>query len=650
MPCMIQDIDEMLGRILQVRHFVVDEDLEKWLSMAKANKQTLDQFLIQHNIFDRRNLLKILENHFFVPSCDFSACSVDHALAAKLPENIATQYHVFPVEMKDDGVKIAFANPDDKSARQSVQGIYQKEIFRIVALPSDIEQTIKSYYSSKKEAIKNSAPATDQHSSRMSPEAHLQLKKKLREKLIYKPPVEIVDTLLDSAIDSQASDIHLQPAENELVTRFRLDGVLYHVASISKDTEPAVISRVKILAGMDVAEHRLPQDGRFAIDKGSDNIDLRVSLLPSQFGEKIVIRLLRKQTDLFNLDKLQMPEAIKEAYNEALISPQGFFLVTGPTGSGKTTTLYATLNSLDHESDNIVTLEDPIEYNLQGMTQVQIHEEIGLTFASGLRCILRQDPDVILVGEIRDSETVEIACRAALTGHKVFSTLHTNDACQAITRLLELGTPAFLIAATLKGVIAQRLVRIICPKCKEKYKPSEIELAILGHPEITELHRGRGCDYCNWTGYRGRKAIYEYLKITEDMHRLIIDRASPYVIKHAAQKAGMLTLKDFAKLDVIKGITTVDEIQRTILSTQDQEQLCPKCMHIVSFEFSVCPYCHNPLREKCENCGQIADPSWDACPNCGHVFEREWKKRYCRNCLAPVPPEWDTCRYCGGRL
>jgi type IV pilus assembly protein PilB len=647
---MIQSTDNILGRILVVRQFITDEDFKKWSSEAQSNKIDLDQVLMQENIFERNKLLKILENHYFVSSCDFQERSFDQDLAVKIPEKVAREHFVFPVGNKNGAIEIAFANPDDKRALESVERVYQKEIIRLVALPSDLTNAIDKYYAMKEEALKANQKIVAAHNQKQSITAHLQVKQYLKSHLLSKSPVEIVDTILGAAIDNRASDIHLQPAASELVVRFRLDGILYNVATISKELLAPVISRVKILAGMDVAEHRLPQDGRHAIEKGADSLDLRVSLLPSQFGEKIVIRLLRKQIDLFVLDNLQMPDAILEAYQDAINNPQGFFLVTGPTGSGKTTTLYATLNSLDRESDNIVTLEDPIEYNLIGITQVQIHEDIGMTFASGLRSILRQDPDVILVGEIRDSETVEIACRAALTGHKVFSTLHTNDACQAITRLTELGTPVFLIAATLKGVIAQRLVRVICPKCKEKYSPNAIELAILGHPEVTTLYRGKGCEYCDWTGYRGRKAIYEYFKITEDIHRLIIERASPYVIKHTAQKNGMLTMKDFAKLDVIKGITTVEEIQRTILANQDQEQLCPKCMHIVSFEFTVCPFCHNQLREKCEHCGQVADPNWEACPNCGHVFEREWQKKYCKNCLAPVPPEWDVCGYCGGQL
>jgi type IV pilus assembly protein PilB len=647
---MIQEIETVFSRILVVRQFITNEELHKWQTISTAENVELDFILLREKVFERGKLLKILENHYFVASCDFQSRQLDHELAAEFPEKIARKHLVFPIEKKGGAIEVAFANPDDKQAQEIVRRQFQKEIIRLVALPSDLKNIIDIYYKTKDEAIFAKKAEAIAEKAPTAAAAHSQIKQYLTDKVKGKSPVEIVDNIIIAAIDSRASDIHLQPAENETAVRFRLDGILYTVATVSKELSPAVLSRTKILAGMDVAEHRLPQDGRYTINKGIDSLDFRISLLPSQYGEKIVIRLLRKQTELFVLDNLQMPAAIREAFQEVIKTPQGFFLVTGPTGSGKTTTLYAALNSLDHESDNIITLEDPIEYSLVGMTQVQIHEEIGMTFASGLRSILRQDPDVILVGEIRDSETVEIACRSALTGHKVFSTLHTNDACQAITRLIELGTPAFLIAATLKGVLAQRLVRVTCPKCKEGYHPNEFELAILGHPEITELYRGVGCKACNWTGYKGRKAIYEYFKVTEDIHRLIIERASPYVIKHTAQKNGMLTMKDFAKQDVLNGITTVEEIQRTILSDQQQEQLCSKCMHTVSFEFSVCPYCQNPLREKCENCGQVADPNWEACPNCGHIFEREWQKRYCKGCLAPVPPEWDVCGYCGAQL
>ena len=328
----------------------------------------------------------------------------------------------------------------------------------------------------------------------------------------------------------------------------------------------------------------------------------------------------------------------------------GISVLVGPTGSGKSTTLYATLNAIDREVVNVVTLEDPIEYQLPQITQVQINEDAGMTFASGLRSILRQDPDVILVGEVRDRETVEIACRAALTGHKVFSTIHANDTCQVVTRLIDMGTAPYLITATLKGVLSQRLVRTLCERCKVTYQATETELAILGYPKIEKLHRGKGCVHCSETGYRGRMALYEYLRIEDNLHRLIIDRASPYTIRHAAQRNGMVLMADFAKRAVLEGITTVAEIQRAVLADEAKEQLCHNCQRVVNLDFAVCPFCQHILKEKCHSCGSPVEAGWEACPNCGDEIEREWKKVHCRHCLAPVDPHLGSCPYCGGGL
>ena len=649
---MTTSVNNNLARILTVRQFLTDEDQNKWIAQAETEQLELDQILLNQNVFGRKQLLKILENHFFVPSCDLSVRTFDPKLAQQFPEKLARRHLVFPLDKKDDSIRIMFANPDDKKAREAVERIYQKEIVRVVALPSDLINTIEDFYAEKQssQTVQSDRQENQQADFKLSRGIRAKVSRLLADKIEGKSQVDIVNEVLAAAIKNRATDIHLQPSEKELNIRFRLDGVLHTVARLPVEIAPAVISRVKVLSNMDLAEHRLPQDGRHSIERPTESLDLRVSLLPSQFGEKIVIRLLRKHEDLFVLDNLQMPRDVRTDYQDLLQSPQGFFLVTGPTGSGKTTTLYATLNSINNEADNVVTLEDPIEYSFNGLTQVQIREDIGLTFASGLRSILRQDPDVVLVGEIRDKETADIACRAALTGHKVFSTLHTNDACQAITRLLDLGTPAFLIAATLRGVLAQRLVRIICFNCRESYQPSELELMTIGRPDVKELFRGRGCEHCNYTGYRGRKAIFEYFQVSEDVHRLIIERASPYVIRHFAKKSGMRTMRDYAIADAIRGVTSLEEIQRTVLFSQEQEQLCPNCMQTVSLEFSICPFCQNPLRERCENCGQVADPNWEACPNCGHQFEREWEKKYCQNCLAPVKTEWESCAYCGAEL
>jgi type II secretory ATPase GspE/PulE/Tfp pilus assembly ATPase PilB-like protein len=463
-------------------------------------------------------------------------------------------------------------------------------------------------------------------------------------------PIKAADQILRFTAERGATDIHLQRDDHGLKIRLRTDGLLHTVATLPAAAAPPLISRMKVLASMDIAERRLPQDGRFTMHLDREDLDVRVSSLPSQFGEKIVIRLLRKSTQLLQLDNLQLPPAIREAYQDAIDSATGFFLVTGPTGSGKTTTLYATLNALDRESLNITTLEDPIEYSLPGLTQVQIREDIELSFASGLRSILRQDPDVILVGEIRDLPTVEIACRAALTGHKVFSTLHTNDACQAVTRLLDMGVAPHLIAATLRGVLAQRLVRKICPECRTDYAPNETERAVLGHPPLDRLQYGQGCAACAGSGYRGRVAVFEYFRVDEPLRRLIMDRASPYALRHAAARNGMVNMAEFARRAALDGVTTVAEIQRAVLADDGKDQFCSDCQRTISIDFSVCPFCKHVLKGKCQNCAAPIEANWQACPSCGEALARDWERIYCRHCLAPVQPAWSECHYCGGEL
>lgn len=460
----------------------------------------------------------------------------------------------------------------------------------------------------------------------------------------------VVDEILKAAIRHGVTDVHVEPRKSGLVIRFRLDGILHVAATHPESAKAAVISRLKILAGMNIAEHRVPQDGRASIDVGKVSTDLRVSTLPSQFGEKVVIRLLRKDASLLDLARLKMPDAVRHRYQDALETPMGFFLVTGPTGCGKTTTLYATLNAVDSRSTNVITLEDPIEYSLEQVTQVPINEEQGLTFASGLRSILRQDPDVVLVGEVRDVETVEIAFRAALTGHKVFSTLHTNDACQAVTRLLDMGSSPYLIAATLRGVLAQRLIRVICDACREPYEANQSELALLGYPTIDRLHRGAGCERCNHTGYRGRVALFEYLRVDETIHRLILERASHLAVRHAAERAGMATMGEYGKKAVLDGRTTVAELQRVLLGNETQEQLCEGCQRVVGMDYVVCPFCQHRLTEVCTKCKASLDAHWEACPSCGQTIERVQDTVYCPTCVAPVDPHADSCPYCGGLL
>jgi len=639
-----------LAQIISDRQLLPSVQTEQWLRQAASEGSFLEQILIREKVFSRAQLLELLENHYFCPSLDLENLAFNANVLGLVPQQLAKRHLLLPVESDGVNLKVVLADPDDQKAYEAVQSSSRHQVLRLVGLRHELKRLIDEHYTRyQRELAPGSSKVTKAAETDMVTNSAARTSSVIRMlDLKGKQPVAVVEAVVDAAARWEASDIHIQPGENDLVIRFRMDGILHTVARLPKESISGVTSRIKVLGEMDVADRRLPQDGRHTLQRGPDIFDLRISCLPAQFGEKIVIRLLSKNVKLLSLENLMMPAAVRRFYQEIIDHPQGFYLVTGPTGSGKTTTLYATLNEVDRESVNVITLEDPIEYSLEKLTQVEIHEEIGLTFAAGLRSILRQDPDVILVGEMRDLETVAIACRAALTGHKVLSTLHTNDTAQAITRLLDMGTPPYLITATLRGVLAQRLVRRNCTECAQTFPISETEWAVLGYPKIKELQRGVGCEHCSYSGYHGRIAIFEYLRIESDMHRLILDRASPYTLRHFAQRKGMLLMADFAKRAVLEGKTTVSEIQRAVLTEENKEQLCSNCQRVVNLDFTICPFCQHVLKEKCGGCGNPVEASWEACPICGKEVDREWKRRHCRHCLAPVESACDHCPYCGG--
>ncbi|HEU4402085.1 MAG TPA: ATPase, T2SS/T4P/T4SS family [Candidatus Polarisedimenticolia bacterium] len=646
--------EDPLARILVERQLLPPVDTAELLRRARSENRFLEDLLTQEKLFTRAQLLEILENHYFCPSIDVRRQPFDVAVLRLVPRRLAERHLILPVSTDDESVKIAHSDPDDSRARDAIAPFLRRPVVKMVALRTDLRETIERHYSRLARELgtadgRRATPRIAAEGAATGPVSQTEAgAKDLLVNLDPGDPVALVTRVIEEAERSGATDIHLEQREEDLTIRFRLDGILKTMARLPKEIGAVVTSRLKVMGQMDISERRVPQDGRHTVRRGETLLDLRLSSLPSQFGEKIVIRLLRKNTSLLNLDNLKMPPAVRKLHEEMIKSPMGFFLVTGPTGSGKTTTLYSTLMSLDLETTNIVTLENPIEYSIKGITQVQIQEAAGLTFASGLESILRQDPNVILVGEIRDGKTVEIACRAALTGHKVFSTLHTNDACQAITRLLDMGCLPYLITATVRGVLAQRLVRVICESCVEGYEASESEITILGYPETRTLHRGAGCARCHGTGYFGRRAVFEYLRLEDNLHRLILERASPYAIRQAAQRNGMILMSEFAKKAVLAGTTTVAEVQRVLLSDEGREQLCRKCQRVVSLDFAVCPYCQQVLKENCGQCRKTIEPGWEVCPSCGHDIERTWERIYCRRCMAPLEQEGGACPYCGG--
>jgi len=642
--------NDALATVLIERKLLPAPEVDHWIRKAEAEQCFLEEVLTRENALTRERLLEILENHFFCPSANLHEWSYDPSLLKLIPHKLAVRHLIFPVGTEGEHLKVAFADPDNGAARRAVSQMLLRPVTRMVALRHELLDVIRRAYPRLAEELaaadRRDAPAGKPPAAPASRPAS----PPLQSVLAVQDAVQLVDRMIDTADQQGATDIHIEPGEQDIGVRLRLDGLLCLAARLPKELGPPLVSRIKVLSQMDISERRLPQDGRLTVKRDSHLLDLRVSSLPSQFGEKIVLRLLRKKTDLLVLENLKMPPGVRKLHEEMIRSPTGLFLVVGPTGSGKTTTLYSTLQALDKEVLNIVTLEDPIEYSLPGIIQVQTNETAGLTFNVGLEAFLRQDPDVILVGEIRDMGTVETACRAALTGHKVFSTLHTNDAAEAITRLLDMGCLPYLISATLRGVLAQRLVRVICTHCKEAYSANETERAVLGYPAVTELQRGRGCQECQHTGYKGRTAIFEYLRIGDNLHRLILDRASAYSIRQVAQRNGMVPMAEFAKRAVLDGLTTVAEVQRVLLADEGKEQLCRGCQRVVSNEFSVCPFCQHVLKESCPECKSPIEPTWDACPRCGHGIEREWQKLYCRNCAAPLDRRWGACPYCGGDI
>jgi type IV pilus assembly protein PilB len=638
---------DALARVLVERELLPASEVERWLRLAATERCFLEQILTREQVLPRARLLEILENHFFCPAADLGEEAYDPALLKLIPQRFAERHLVFPIGSDGDRLKIAFADPDNAPARRAVSQMLLRPVVRMVALRHELHELIQRAYP----RLAAELAAADQRAAAAAPAAAAQARTAvppLRLSFNATDAVRVVDQLLDSADKRGATDVHFEHAEDEMVVRFRIDGLLQEATRVPKELATTVVSRIKILAEMDISEKRLPQDGRMTVKRDDHLLDLRASSLPSQFGEKLVLRLLRKQTTLLDIENLKMPPAVRALHEEMIRSPAGLFLVTGPTGSGKTTTLYSTLKALDRGVLNVVTLENPIEYSLPGITQCQIHEAAGMTFEVGLETILRQDPDVILVGEIRDAGTVETACRASLTGHKVFSTLHTNDAAEAVTRLLDMGCLPYLIAATVRGVLAQRLIRVICGACKEPYTPNPSELAVLGHPPISTLQRGAGCPECDDTGYKGRMALFEYLRVGEHLHRLILERASTYTIRHAAERNGLVPMAEFAKRAVIEGVTTVAEIQRVLLADDGKERLCQGCQRVVSSEFAVCPFCQHVLKETCGHCEAPVEGNWDACPRCGHGIDREWQRLYCRHCVAPIERAGGACPYCGG--
>lgn len=555
-----------LGELLVKENLITPEQLKKALEEAKGTGGRLGESLAKLGILDETELADFLSKHYKIPSINLEEFEIDPEILKLVSQEVCEKHTIIPVNRAGQTLIIATADPSNIFVADDIKFLTGYNVEMVVAPESQIKKAIERYYGKQaSDSVMNEVmqELSDAEIESVSEEEDIDVKD-LEKQTQDAPIVKLVNHILTDAIQKGASDIHVEPYEKFFRIRYRVDGVLHEVMQPPLKFKNAVISRLKIMSSLDIAERRVPQDGRIKLRVKDKEVDFRVSTLPTLFGEKVVLRILDKSNLQLDLTKLGFEEEQLKLFREAINQPYGMVLVTGPTGSGKTTTLYSALMELNQVTDNISTAEDPVEYNLPGINQVQINEEVGLNFASALRAFLRQDPDIILVGEIRDFETAEIAVKAALTGHLVLSTLHTNDAPSSITRLLNMGVEPFLVTASVNAVVAQRLVRKICTNCKVEADVSPKVLIEMGmDPEEAQevtCYKGAGCEKCNNKGYKGRLALYEIMPLWEELKEMILNGASAGELKKEAVRLGMSTLRMSGLKKIKEGLTTTDEV------------------------------------------------------------------------------------------
>src|SRR5213595_1318773 len=535
------------------------------LTEAQQNGKTIVQAMVDGGFMDEAGFYRIVAQGIGAEFIDLNDKGIGSGVVKIVPAGLARLHRALPVELVDGTLRVALADPLEPSTAEDLRFALGRDIEVVVAPVEQIEDRIKIFYgsdtSSMEEVLKQLGEVGELMQLREGDGAT-----GAEAEASATPIIRFVDLILYQAIQDRASDIHFEPFENEFKIRYRVDGALYEMAPPPRHLALPVVSRVKVMANMNIAERRLPQDGRIQKNVAGRNVDLRVSTLPTQFGESVVLRVIDRSTVNLDLEALGLPDYIYDYVLEIIHRPNGIFIVTGPTGSGKTTTLYSCLRRINTIDSKLLTAEEPVEYDLEGIVQVPVNEAIGLTFARSLRAFLRQDPDRIMVGETRDLETAQISIQASLTGHLVFTTLHTNDAPGAITRLIDMGVEPFMISSSLEGVLGQRLIRKICVNCKTAYQPNEALLAESGIARLDsdekQFYYGKGCDACNNTGYKGRKGIYELLKITDPIRELINERAPTVTIKQKAIELGMITLRQDGLRSIFAGDTTIEEVLR----------------------------------------------------------------------------------------
>jgi len=554
----------LLGNILLDMQVITPDKIEVALKEQSAlgKDHKLGKILVELGFISEQDLLKALSSQLSLKCLSFSE------FPKVIPDDsyptikFMKQYKLVPIGVEDNVLKIAISDPLDEYALDALRVFSGKSLQLFLSSEKDIMEAIEQYFGSNVQmtTIMEGMREEEIESEDIDLQEDVH---HLRDMAFEAPIVKLVNMVITRAVESRASDIHIEPFENNIKVRYRIDGALNELDPLPKRIQAAVISRIKIMSRLNIAERRLPQDGRIKLRVSGRDIDLRVSTMPTIYGESVVMRILDSSSALIVLEYLGFPDDTLDDYRKLIIKPYGMLLVTGPTGSGKTTTLYASLSQINSFNKKIITIEDPIEYQIEGINQIQVKPKIGLTFANGLRSIVRQDPDVVMVGEIRDIETADIAINSALTGHLVFSTLHTNDAPGAVTRLLDMGVENFLVSSSIIGVLAQRLVRVICPLCKEPFVPPQ---EIIEKIELLEIHtktyHGTGCEECRNTGYKGRTGIFELMIMTEEIRQQILEKASAGLIRQKAVSKGMRVLRENGWQKVNQGITTIEEVLR----------------------------------------------------------------------------------------
>jgi type IV pilus assembly protein PilB len=612
-----------IGNILMEAGLITESQLAAGIREQKESGARLGESLIKLSYITDIEMAQTLSTQLGIPYTDFETVVVDPMAIDIIPEKLAEKHGVIPLSIERGVLTVAMSDPLSFDAIGDMSFASDRSVAPTVSTAAEIKSAIKRYYHLAEpvhEILENISAGhvevvTD-HLLDVAPDVDQAARRG------GSPPIiRMVNTIIFNAVKNRASDIHIEPRAKSVFIRERVDGLLHDVMDLPKWVQGAVTSRIKVLSKMDIAEKRVPQDGRIKIRIDGRDVDLRISVLPIQFGESIVIRILDIQTAVLDMGSIGLSARDDKRVKSFIEKPQGLVLITGPTGSGKTLTLYAIVNHIKSEAINIISLEDPIEYELTGMKQVSVNEKTGLTFAYGLRSVLRQDPDVIMVGEMRDTETANIAVQASLTGHLVLSTLHTNTAVAAIMRLRDMGVESYLIASAVNGIVAQRLLRRLCDKCKVPYTPENEELARLGLDKSSikkiRFYTGKGCHFCNKTGYRGRIGAFEVMVVDKLARELIADDATEEEILKSTLDSGMRYMSQDGIDKVKQGLTSIEEVLRVLYVKEEKGvRVCRSCSESVRLDFLNCPYCGFAIVNRCPNCSKLREPDWKYCPYC----------------------------------